>query len=284
MSRQKVDFIYIEISNIISILKSYERKLDDKRAMVLMKLEGIFKIVRSDYEYNKGMKELSDKGYRDYAEILIKLLDKMEEGASVSNFPKLIKSISAFSRYSSSNSIPEFRAGGPVHANNKNESLLKDEDIYVEIYRDPLSYKTINNQNFGDRGKDEMKIFNRKKGECLLIPITSVPTMPNTSINDALAPGLFELTLGPIEGSKYSPCVMTISSGTLISGETLNSEGITKNNKVPWRVHDTLYFGSEGCLVGQKNNTQGSVVNIIETLKSWGIKYNDKIKGYLYDK
>ena len=77
------------------------------------------------------------------------------------------------------------------------------------------------------------------------IPVSSVPTMSDTTIDDALAPGFFEYTLGPESGSKYSPDVLTLSDGKLMSGDKLNSDGTTDNNKIPWRGHDTNMFSGQ---------------------------------------
>ena len=149
------------------------------------------------------------------------------------------------------------------------------------IIRDPKSYDTVNNQNPALRGKDLLIITNRDTFESISIPITSVPTMKGTVLADALAPGNVELTLGPKTGSKYSPNVLTISGGTLMSGDTLRKDGTTENNNIPWRGHDTNYFGSEGCLVGKEGSPSGSMVNVVETLQSWGSEYGDTISGTL---
>jgi hypothetical protein len=89
--------------------------------------------------------------------------------------------------------------------------------------------------------------------------------MKGTNVGDALAEGPAELTVGP-EDSKFAPNVLTISGGTLVNGDKLNSNGTTDNNRIPWRAHDTMFFGSEGCLVGQTGNPEGAMVNIIDTL------------------
>ncbi len=149
------------------------------------------------------------------------------------------------------------------------------------IIRDPRSYDTVNNQNSELRGKDVLIFTNYDTQESLTIPITSVPTMKGTVLGDAVAPGNVELMLGPEHGSKYSPNVLTITGGTLMSGDTLRSDGTTENNSVPWRGHDTNFYGSEGCLVGKTGNTSGSMVNVVETLQSWGVEYGDKISGTL---
>jgi hypothetical protein len=105
--------------------------------------------------------------------------------------------------------------------------------------------------------------------------------MKNTKVEKAVAPGDIELTLGPEKGSNYSPNVLTISGGKLLSGDMLKEEGTTANDPIPWRVHDTLYFGSEGCFVGRKDNPKGSVANVIDKLKFWEVEYGDKIQGKL---
>ncbi len=156
-----------------------------------------------------------------------------------------------------------------------------DMKFSFTITRDSDSYKTVGGNNSDLKGKDTLMINNNSTGESLQIPISSVPTMAGTDVGDALAEGPVELTLGPENGSMYSPNVMTISGGTLVNGDKLRSDGTTANNGIPWRAHDTLYFGSEGCLVGQKSNTNGSMVDVIDTLKSWGIDYGNTLKGDL---
>jgi hypothetical protein len=66
-----------------------------------------------------------------------------------------------------------------------------------------------------------------------------------------------------------------------MSGQIIRSDGATDNNSIPWRGHDTYYFGSEGCLVGQTGNHSGSMVDVIDALQRWGINYGDTISGTL---
>jgi len=128
---------------------------------------------------------------------------------------------------------------------------------------------------------DTFSVLNNETGESVSVPISSVPTTPGSTISDALSVGFFELTLGPETGSQYSPDVLTISGGTLVSGDSLNSRGTTENNNVPWRAHDTNFFGSLGCLVGQSDNENGSIQTIIEKIFEWGAKFGDSINGML---
>jgi len=140
MSRQqaikKVNDTYKEIFGVFSTLKSYERKLDDKRAMILIKLENIFKIVNSSSEYKEGIKELNDEGYWAYADMLTKLLDKMVKRVSLSNLPKL--NMNTISRYlSQGTNMPEFRANGPVHNEKEKTACVLDiGEIEINEYKD----------------------------------------------------------------------------------------------------------------------------------------------------
>ncbi len=170
-----------------------------------------------------------------------------------------------------------------IRENNNDNKIIVNITLYV--VRDCESYKTINKQHPELKGKDFLVIINNDKNESLWIPITSVPTMEGSKIDNAIAPGDIELTLGPENSneSKYAPNVLTISGGTLMSGDKLRSDGTTEKNEIPWRAHDTLFFSSDGCLVGQTGNSKGSIVNVVATLKSWGIKYNDKISGRLVE-
>ena len=161
------------------------------------------------------------------------------------------------------------------------EDDVTNSNIVVIVVRDPASYETIGGKNPELKGKDFLVFYNKDSGESLWVPISSVPTMTGTTKDDAIAPGDIVLMLGPEKGSKYSPNVLTVAGGTLFSGDTLLRDGTTATNKVPWRVHDTMKFGSEGCLVGQTGNPSGSVVNVVATLKSWGLKYGDTFRGTL---
>jgi RHS repeat-associated protein len=166
----------------------------------------------------------------------------------------------------------------PIYNQNK---YTAEANVVAYVFRDPASYSTLNGKNVDLRGRDTLMIVNRKTGEMIAIPISSVPTMPGTEIGDAIAPGEISLTLGPKVDSKFSPVVMTISGGKLISGDILLPNGTTENNTIPWRVHDTGFFGSLGCFVGQRDNRKGSVADIINKLRSWGVEYGDVIPGYL---
>jgi len=154
-------------------------------------------------------------------------------------------------------------------------------NISSTIFRNPKSYDTVNEENKGSRGKDQLLIINHDTAESLTINIASVPNMEGTVIDDAIVPGFFSLTLGPRTGSRYSPAVLTVSGGKTISGQIMRSDGTTDNNSIPWRGHDTYYFGSEGCLVGQTGNYSGSMVDVIDALQRWGIDYGDTISGTL---
>jgi hypothetical protein len=156
-------------------------------------------------------------------------------------------------------------------------------DITVAIQRVHESYSTTGGRNTDSRGKDIMTVTNNRTDESISIPVTTVPNMGNIPIEDALAPGDIELTLGPesTNQSRYAPDVLTVSGGQLISGETLNSDGTTENNKVPWRGHDTRYWGSEGCITGQANNPSGNIKTFIAKLRSWGVKYGTRMQGRL---
>lgn len=86
------------------------------------------------------------------------------------------------------------------------------------------------------------------------------------------------MTYNPDCNSKYAPDVLTISSGELfpdsilkLKGEQLQSDGTTRNNKIPWRGHNTSYWGSQGCITGQTKNQNGDYTDLVNFLKDNGI-------------
>jgi RHS repeat-associated protein len=156
--------------------------------------------------------------------------------------------------------------------------------ITVLVIRDIDSYKTVGGNNPELKGKDTMTFTNNATGETVTIPVSTVPNMATTDgkkIGNAVAPGQIQLTFGVEEGTTYYPNAMTISGGTLISGNKLSQSGTTINDPIPWRVHDTKNWGSEGCFTGQTINSGGSVVTGMETLKAWGVTDGAIIDGRL---
>ena len=125
----------------------------------------------------------------------------------------------------------------------------------------PDSYKTVDGNNTDLRGKDLVIIENKTNGKSVTIPVSSVANMKGFGLSDSLVENDFTMTYDPDCGSRYVPDVFTITSGELfpdnilkIQGEKLQSNGTTKNNKIPWRGHNTDYWGSEGCITAQKGN------------------------------
>ncbi|MDC7126865.1 MAG: hypothetical protein PQJ46_14940 [Spirochaetales bacterium] len=159
-------------------------------------------------------------------------------------------------------------------------------NLKVIVIRDVISYQTGKGKNQDKRGLDVLVVINEETGEILSIPISFVPNMnlPNSKMGDAVAPEYFTLTLGAEIYTKYSPNVMTISGGKILSGETLKKDGCTVNNYDAWRGHDMNFFGSLGFFVGQTGNPQGSMIDVIDSLQSWGMEYGDTISGILYEK
>lgn len=139
------------------------------------------------------------------------------------------------------------------------------------------SYKTINNANKYLRGKDTLIIYNKFSNDFVAIPVSSVANMEGTHITDTLSEQDFTLTYDPFCDSKYVPDVFTISKGNLIpmvpyiSGESLKRDGTTITNKVPWRGHNTSFWGSEGCITAQEGNKSGDFMTVIKKLNEWGI-------------
>jgi hypothetical protein len=152
--------------------------------------------------------------------------------------------------------------------------------ITVLVVRDIDSYKTVGGNNPELKGKDTMTLINNDTGQTVTIPVSTVPNMNTTDgkkTGNTVAPGNIQLTFGVEEGTKYYPDAMTISGGTLISGDKLTQRGITINDPIPWRAHDTTNWGSEGCFTGQK----GSVATAVETLREWSVKDGTTINGRL---
>ena len=169
---------------------------------------------------------------------------------------------------------------------NKVNELLKDKkkdlpDLEFHLLRHPDSYTTFDGKNRENRGKDLLILENKTINQSIITPVSSVANMPGFGSKDTLAEGNFTLTFDPNVESKYAPNVLTITSGSLMPtipfayGETLSDKGITKSNSKPWRAHDTQYWGSEGCITGQKNNIEGDISTLIQGLKKYGI--TDKI-------
>jgi hypothetical protein len=66
-----------------------------------------------------------------------------------------------------------------------------------------------------------------------------------------------------------------------MNGDKLRSDGTTKNDIVAWRGHDTVNWGSAGCITGKTNNTGGSIVTAASTLMEWEVTYGEAISGNL---
>jgi len=113
-AKEKVDENYRAISNIVQNLQAHKRELDDKRAMILTKLERILSIVGSGSEYKKGIQRLDADGYRAYADLLSNLVDKMiYGGVRDQNLPSL--SLQRDSNFLFQKPESMFTAGRPVH-------------------------------------------------------------------------------------------------------------------------------------------------------------------------
>ena len=154
----------------------------------------------------------------------------------------------------------------------------KNPEVVGHLLRDPDSYKTVDGQNKDLRGKDLLIVENKSNGESVSIPVSSVANMEGYGLSDSLAEKEFTLSYDPDCGSKYAPDVFTISSGELCSdnalqqqGEKLHSDGTTDTNKVPWRGHNTNFWGSQGCITGQTGNANGDYTDVSKALNSWGI-------------
>jgi hypothetical protein len=156
-------------------------------------------------------------------------------------------------------------------------------DVTVNVQRAFGSYSTVGGNNPELKGKDIMTFINTTTGETFSIPVSTVPnrnTPEGRDIGGAVAPGPISITLGAKYGSNFDP-VMTITAGTTISGETISDEGTVPSSGSPYRVHNTDYWGSEGCFTGQTPNTGGSVTTATEQLNSWGLKNGDTMQGSL---
>ena len=155
----------------------------------------------------------------------------------------------------------------------------KSLELQGHLLRSPDSYKTTNGQNKELRGKDLLIIENKTKGDSVQIPVSSVANMEGSGLADTLAEKDFVLSYDPEANSKYAPLVFTISDGELFSesllsatGEKINSNGTTETNNIPWRGHNTKYWGSQGCIVGQTGNPKGDYSTVVNKLNSWGVK------------
>jgi hypothetical protein len=150
-------------------------------------------------------------------------------------------------------------------------------DLVGHLLRSNASYDTFDGENKDKRGKDLLIIENRTTGDSIVIPVSSVANMPGSGLKDTLSENDFTLTYDPDVESKYAPEVLTISSGSLFpeipkkEGENLNKDGTTASNKIPWRAHDTDYWGSEGCITGQNGNPKGELSDLFNKLEKWGV-------------
>ena len=150
--------------------------------------------------------------------------------------------------------------------------------IHGHLLRSEDSYSTVNGQNPENRGKDLLIIENPVTGESIIIPVSSIANMDGTTLADSLDEKDFVLTYDTTVQSKYAPYVFTITEGTLFPeipktvGESIKKDGTTKDNKKPWRGHNTKKWGSEGCITAQEDNPGGDMTDVINKLKEWGIK------------
>lgn len=104
---------------------------------------------------------------------------------------------------------------------------------------------------------------------------------PVNGLCASLAEENFTLTYNVLEKSLYSPDVLTISNGKLISipyaknsiiSKGLPINGHAKDTKNKYRAHNTKLWGSTGCITAQKGNPKGDFTTVINTLKSWGVR------------
>jgi len=141
------------------------------------------------------------------------------------------------------------------HGNYTQNTIQDNNHIYGILIRAPESYSTVNGNNKSARGQDTLIIVNQNLNESVSIPVSSVANMSGSTLSDTLAESDFTLTYDPNSSSQYAPNVFTITSGTLIpeiplqEGESINSNGTTVSNGVPWRGHDTALWGSMGCIM-----------------------------------
>jgi len=138
-AQDKVDENYRAISGIVNILKMQEKALDDKRAMILRKLERILSIVGSGSEYKEGIRRLDADGYRAYAALLSNLVYKMQNGGIRDmNLPN----ISLQRDFIFPRPEPIFTAGRPVH---KEPEPVKDLSVDPDKYNVRAIFSITNN-------------------------------------------------------------------------------------------------------------------------------------------
>lgn len=171
---------------------------------------------------------------------------------------------------------PQYRE---ILENRNNECNPGLPNIIGHLLRHTDSYKTVDGKNQELRGKDFMIFENKSTGESVTIYVSSVANMDGFGVKDTLSENDFTFTYDPNSGSKYAPEVFTITSGNLFpsnvlqqNGDALNSYGITDNNSVPWRGHNTKRWSSQGCITAQKGNEKGDFTTVIQTLHKWGIQ------------
>ena len=113
---KKVDEMYLEINEIVRVLKQRERELDDNRIMILRKLENLLRIVNTGEDYKEGINRLNTEGYRVYANILIRLLAKLRFGGGRSSIN--LPSVGSYMDRSFIYTKPEpyFTVARPVHS------------------------------------------------------------------------------------------------------------------------------------------------------------------------
>ena len=158
-------------------------------------------------------------------------------------------------------------------------------DVTFTVHRDHESYKTTEGRNRDLRGIDRLTFTNNKTGESVSIDIASVPNMADGKLEDAVAAGDIYLSLGPESktNSKYAPSVLTISGGKTISGEKIDKDGRVPSSRDPYRVHDSPKWAGLGCFTGLASDSGGPVKNVVDSLKSWGVRFGGTMKGILYD-
>jgi hypothetical protein len=62
---------------------------------------------------------------------------------------------------------------------------------------------------------------------------------------------------------------------------TFINHDTAEKDPIPWRAHDTDFWGSEGCFTGKTINSGASVVTAMETLREWGVNDGTVINGRL---
>ena len=98
--------------------------------------------------------------------------------------------------------------------------------------------------------------------------------------NYTIAAGQFELTIGQEgDGSTVvnTPDYFKVSGAKTVDGRTINDQSVTADNAVPWEMHDTHHWQSDGCITGQDGNPSGDIKGAAEWMRGRGIEGGDTI-------